>query len=388
VEISSHNYVLRNARVVLAERVVEQATLSIEDGRISGISGADVSVDDKHEQLDLQGLTLYPGFIDLHIHGAVGVDTLEASAADLQRVSQFLLTQGVTAWLPTLVPAPNSDYARAIESIQQATQFREGARILGVHYEGPFVNSAQCGALRNQFFRAYSGPPDIDDLPVIPGNEAKHIMTLAPEVQGGLELTRELNRRGWIVSIGHTRAPFELLNEAFDAGAHHMTHFMNAMAPLHHRSPGPVAWGLTRDDVSCDIIADGVHIDPNVLRLLLKVKGAERMMLISDAIAAAGLGDGDYKIWGETITVKDGRTSNGQGNIAGSVISILHAVRSMRSLGASEIELARMSSTNPARLLGIGEEYGTIAEGKRADLVALDHDGNVRLTVVGGRVQQ
>jgi N-acetylglucosamine-6-phosphate deacetylase len=384
--MTSPDYVLRNARVVLAERVLEQATVLIEDGRITSISGADDTVPDKHEQLDLQGLTLYPGFIDVHIHGAVGVDALEARANDLQRVSQFLLTQGVTAWLPTLVPAPSSDYARAIESIQQAMQSSTGARILGVHYEGPFVNSAQCGALRKQFFRTYSGPADIDDLPKISGDAARHMMTLAPEVKGGIELTRELNRRGWIVSIGHTRAPFELLNEAFDAGASHMTHFMNAMAPLHHRSPGPVAWGLTRDDVSCDIIADGVHIDPNALRLLLKVKGAERMMLISDAIAAAGLGDGDYKIWGETITVKGGRTSNSQGNIAGSVISILDAVRMMRSLGASEIEIAQMSSTNPARLLGIDDECGTIAEGKRADLVALDPDGNVRLTVVGGRV--
>lgn len=386
MEISSHNYVLRNARAVLAERVVEHVTLLIEGGRISGIFGADDAVADNHRQLDLQGLTLYPGFIDLHIHGAVGVDTLEASASDLQRVSKFLLAQGVTAWLPTLVPAPKNDYARAIESIQQAMQFRNGARILGVHYEGPFVNSAQCGALRKQFFRTYSGAADIDDLPVITGDAARHMLTLAPEIEGGIELVRELNRRGWVVSIGHTRAPFELLDEAFDAGAHHMTHFMNAMAPLHHRSPGPVAWGLNRDNVSFDIIADGVHIDPNVLRLLLKAKGAERMMLISDAIAAAGLGDGDYKIWGETIRVKQGRTSNGQGSIAGSVISILDAVRVMRSLGASEIELAQMSSTNPARLMGIDDECGAIAEGKRADLVALDAQGQVALTMIGGDI--
>ena len=212
------------------------------------------------------------------------------------------------------------------------------------------------------------------------------MITLAPEVEGGLDLVRVLNERGWIVSIGHTRANAEVLDAAFEAGARHMTHFMNAMTPLHHRSPGPVGWGLLRDDVSCDVIADGIHLDPLMLKLLLKVKGARGLSLISDAIAAAGKGDGDYQIWGETISVKNGRTSNAAGSIAGSVITMLDAVRMMLSLGVSEVDAALMASTNPARLLGISDESGSIEEGKRADLVALDEDGNVRLTIVGGSV--
>ena len=212
------------------------------------------------------------------------------------------------------------------------------------------------------------------------------MITVAPEIDGGVELVQELNRRGWLVSLGHTRASFDLLDKAFAAGAHHMTHFMNAMTPLHHRSPGPVAWGLARDDVSCDMIADGIHLEPHILRLLLKLKGADRLSLISDAIAAAGMGDGDYKIWGETITVKDGRTSNPRGAIAGSVITMLDAVRTMQSLGASEVDVAKMAATNPARLLGVDHECGLIAEGKRADLVALDDEGQVVLTVIGGAI--
>jgi N-acetylglucosamine-6-phosphate deacetylase len=211
-------------------------------------------------------------------------------------------------------------------------------------------------------------------------------MTVAPEVDGGIELIGELTRRGWIVSVGHTRADFNVLDQALSAGARHMTHFMNAMSPLHHRSPGPVGWGLLHDDVTCDVIADGVHLDPRTLQLVMKIKGPERLVLISDAIAAAGLGDGDYHIWNETITVKAGRTSNQQGSIAGSVISMLEAVRLMRSLGVPEIDLARISATNPARLLGIGDECGSIEEGKRADLVALDDAGNVRFTMIGGEV--
>src|SRR5258708_5427690 len=158
------------------------------------------------------------------------------------------------------------------------------------------------------------------------------------------------------------------------------------MPARHQRAPGPVGWGLIQDDVTCDVIADGVHIDPLMLKLILRTKTAERVSLISDAIAAAGLGDGDYKVWGEKISVNNGRTQNARGSIAGSVITMLDAVRMMLSLGASEIEVARMASTNPARLLGIDRDCGSIEAGKRADLVAVNQEGNVKLTIVGGRV--
>jgi N-acetylglucosamine-6-phosphate deacetylase len=375
---------LQDARIVLPDRVVEHANLLIDDSRIINVSE---STDNDRATADittnLRGLTLFPGFIDLHIHGAVGVDTMSATAADLCKVSDFLATQGVTAWLPTLVPAPTTDYEPAVQAIKESTALTVGARIPGVHYEGPFVNASQCGALRSQFFRSYSGPNDLRDLPLPDG---KAMMTVAPEIDGGIALISELQRQGWIASIGHTRANFELLEEAFAAGAHHLTHFMNAMAPLHHRAPGPVGWGLSRDDVSCDFIADGIHLDREVLRLLLKIKRAQGLTLISDAIAAAGLGDGDYKIWGETISVKDGRTANQRGAIAGSVITMLDAVRMMLSLGTSETDVAMMASANPAKLLGLDDDCGSIAAGKRADLVALDADRNVALTIIAGEI--
>jgi N-acetylglucosamine-6-phosphate deacetylase len=382
---------LHNARIVLPQRTVERASLLVHNDRISRVFESANNFPSAASVIDLHGLTLLPGLIDIHIHGAVGVDTMVAQTADLHRVSRFLATQGVTGWLPTLVPGPDADYAQAVGAIADAMKpsedARRGARILGVHYEGPFVNSSQCGALHKQFFRTFSGAEDIDSLPRIPdGQVARHMTTLAPEVEGGIELVRELTRRGWIVSIGHTRADFELLEKAFAAGARHLTHFMNAMAPLHHRSPGPIAWGLSRDDVTCDVIADGIHLDRHILQVLFKVKGATGLTLISDAVAPAGLGDGDYQIWGETINVRQGRTSNANGSIAGSVISMLDAVRMMRSLGISEIDLARIGSSNPARLLGLDNECGSIAEGKRADLVAIDEQGEVVLTIIGGEI--
>ena len=391
---AQRNLLLRNARIILPDRVLDRGSTQIESGRIVSLVTVEATKQSSPDAntLDLDGLTLFPGFIDVHLHGAVGVDTMDASADQLRKLSQFLLTQGVTGWLPTLVPGSHESYTRAVSAVDQLMVAQKeptpafGARVLGIHYEGPFVNDAQCGALHTEYFKTYSNKSDLDQLPVLQTVGARMMTTLAPEIEGGLELVRALASRNWILSLGHTRATSEVLDRAFEAGAHHMTHFMNAMAPLHHRSPGPIAWGLMRDDVSCDVIADGMHLDPFMLQLILKVKEPRRLSLISDAIAAAGMGDGDYQIWGETIGVKDGRTSNSRGSIAGSVITMLDAVRMMRSLGCTEVDVAQMAAANPARLLKLGDECGSIEEGKRADLVALDADGNVRLTIVGGRV--
>jgi N-acetylglucosamine-6-phosphate deacetylase len=376
---------LRNARIVLPAGIAQQSDLLIRDGRIAAVSESQFPSAGVHE-IDLSGCTLFPGFIDMHIHGAVGVDMMDADAAGLQRISEFLATQGVTAWLPTLVPAPEADYRRAIAAIEAAMSSPAAARILGVHYEGPFVNAAQCGALRSQYFRSFANHDALDSLPLLANPAALHMMTIAPEIEGGIELVHQLKRRGWIVSIGHTRAEFAVLDQALVAGAKHMTHFMNAMAPLHQRAPGPVGWGLFRDEVTCDVIADGIHLEPDTLQLILKSKGAERLTLISDAIAATGLGDGTYQIWGESISVTNGRTSNERGNLAGSVISLRDAVGTMESLGVSEVELARMASTNPAKLLGSDGDCGSIAEGKRADLLALNAEKKIVLAMINGSI--
>jgi N-acetylglucosamine-6-phosphate deacetylase len=391
---------------------MDGASVLIEGARLARIFPNDAPKEVSHT-IDLGGLTLYPGFVDAHIHGAIGVDALTASAEDLRRVSVFLATRGVTAWLPTLVPAPDADYRRAVSSIATllAAQRDEesaqrnidstpttrvetvGARALGVHYEGPFVNTAQCGALRTEYFRTFKDSSSLDLLATLPDSDtsgakarAAHMITVAPEIEGGVALVGELTARGWIVSLGHTRADLATLDAACAAGARHMTHFFNAMSPLHQRAPGAIGWGLLRDDVTCDIIADTVHVHPLALRLALRCKTSARLTLISDAVLPAGLGDGDYTVWGETISVVAGRTRNARGSIAGSVITMLDAARTMLSLGVAPHEVARMASLNPARLLGVSDELGSIEEGKRADLVALDDAGRVRLTLVGGRV--
>ena len=410
---------IRNAQIILPDRIVESANVLIEGDRIAEIFDARSAPSTGDHTIDMTGLTLFPGFIDVHIHGAVGVDTMEASAEGLLRIAEFLASQGVTAWLPTLVPDRLEQYERAISAITDCMTAQNGepgqlvrspsveravekkyslspedmrarrprSQFLGVHYEGPFVNSEQCGALHREHFRTFRSLADLDELPVIKTSGAIHMMTLAPEIDGGIDLIRELSRRGWITSIGHTRATPPTLDQAGKAGARHMTHFMNAMTPLHHRAPGPVGWGLLNDEITVDMIADGVHLDPSILKLILRSKGLERVSLISDAIAAAGKGDGDYEIWGEKIAVRDGRTQNARGSIAGSVITMLDGVRMMLSLGIPQPDVAQMAATNPARLLGLNDR-GSIDVGNRADLVALDAKLNVKATIAGGVLAQ
>lgn len=388
----SKTKLLRNARIVLPDRVSEGAIL-IEGGRIARILDLHAGESVKSDVvINLDGLKLFPGFIDIHIHGAVGVDTNEADARSLQRVARFLAENGVTSWLPTLVPDREENYLRAIHTIDELIRTQSelkptaAARAVGVHYEGPFVNQKQCGALHTEFFKTFAARDELESLPRLSAQDAVHLITLAPEIEGGIELVKELVKQNWIVSIGHTRAEVDVLDRACEAGARHMTHFMNAMSPLHHRAPGPIGWGLLNDSVSVDVIADGIHVDPLMLKLVLRCKQPRRVSLISDAVAPTGLGDGRYEIWGETITVTNGRTENVRGSIAGSVITMLDAVRRMLSLGVAATDVARMASTNPARLLGIDKTCGSIEEGMRADLVALDDEGRVRLTLISGRV--
>ncbi len=374
--------VLRGAKVVRGNAVTQE-TLRIENGRfVAGSNEADADL------YDLTGLTLYPGFIDIHNHGAVGVDTMDADPDGLRFIGIFLARHGVTGWLPTLVPGPDTAYAQTAEAVAVVMHddIATGARPLGLHYEGPFVNAAQCGALRPPYFKTFDAVGDLEPLREVRHLEAVHLMTLAPEIEGGIELIRTLRHRDWIVSIGHTRADVATLDCACGAGARHMTHFFNAMTPMHHRSPGPVAWGLANDLVTCDVIADGHHCDPFMLKFLVKTKTPDRVSLISDSVLPTGLGDGEFDMWGETVTVHNGRTQNEQGSIAGSVITMADAVKMMLSLGYGPVEVARMAATNPARVLGLDDRLGSIEEGRFADIAALDDTGAVRMTIVRGKV--
>src|SRR6185503_21103231 len=337
------------------------------------------------------------GLIDIHIHGSAGVDVQATDEAGLATLSEFLLRQGVTGYFPTFVPASDREYIGALASVAAYTRQQDDsattprARVIGVHFEGPFVNANRCGALKREHFRCYDGDARSIDL-FTNDNVSSNIprlMTLAPEVPGGIELIRELTRRGVRVFIGHSQAGLDTLDRAAEAGSRHITHFPNALDPLHHRKPGAAAWGLTRNDVTIDYIADLHHVHPLMLRLMHQSKGADRMALISDAIKPAGLGDGEFSVWDETITVTNGRTSLARepNTIAGSVITMRDALKNIIYLGVPMDDAVRMASGVPARVAGIDSEYGSIEAGKRADLIAFDDDLTIKLSMVGGGLQ-
>jgi N-acetylglucosamine-6-phosphate deacetylase len=398
---------LHNARVVLASNI-QRGGVIVRDGRIAQIFADDQKPAglSANESMDLDGAYLAPGLIDIHIHGSAGVDVQAADESGLAKLSEFLLSEGVTGYFATFVPTDDRGYEDAIASISSyidkqndTTRSNGRARILGIHFEGPFVNEHRCGALQREHLRSYDGDPRsievfTSDLHSNSRAPIARLMTLAPEIHGGLdlirELTNQLNSRGVRVFIGHSQADPEALHQAARAGARHITHFPNALDPLHHRKPGAVAWGLVRNDVTIDCIPDFFHVHPLMLRLMYQSKGADGMALISDAIKPAGLGDGTFSLWGETITVRNGRTSLARGaaedTIAGSVITMRGAVKNVTGLGVPIYEAVRMATLIPARVAGIESEYGSIEVGKRADLIAFDDDLSVRFTAVKGRI--
>ncbi len=390
---------LHNARVVL-EGGVQRGGVLVHERRIAHVFTHDKTPTglSANDSIDLAGAYLAPGMIDIHIHGSAGVDVQSTDTAGLTKLSEFLLAEGVTGYFATFVPSDERGYREAIAAIdsyvaQQNEADRNNkpqvaARILGIHFEGPFVSEHRCGALRREHFRTYDGDPRSLDLFIGGSSRTRRLMTVAPEIQGGLELTRELTRNGVRVFVGHSQADPETLDLAFEAGAHHITHFPNALDPLHHRKPGAVAWGLLRDDVTLDCIADFHHVHPLMLRLMYQSKSAARMALISDAIMPAGLGDGEFSVWGEEITVRNGRTSlarqPGETTIAGSVITMRQALKNIVHLGVPVHEAVRMASLVPARAAGIEAELGSIKEGLLADLIAFDDEFAVRLATIGG----
>lgn len=388
---------LSNA-LVLLEHGFERGGVLIANGRISEvITGG--REPDATNRIDLNGAYLAPGLIDIHIHGSAGVDVMDADQESLSKLSEFLLSQGVTGYFATLVPTNERGYRSALAEIashikrqtetKQNGNERLGARLLGVHFEGPFVSRARSGALNSAHFREYDG--DSRAIEIFTGSRTfARLMTLAPEVKGGLELIRELTDKGVRAFIGHSEADPQTLDKAAEAGARHITHFPNALDPLHHRKPGAVGWGLVRTDVSLDCIADFHHVHPLMLELILRSKVADHVALISDAILPTGLGDGSWRVWGEEISVRNGRTAlvNGsaEGTIAGSVITMSQALKNIIALGVGIDKALRMATIVPARAAGVDREVGSITTGKRADLILLDKEFNVEMGIMDGKV--
>jgi N-acetylglucosamine-6-phosphate deacetylase len=371
--------------------VIEHPLVLIEDGRIVEISSrSDRAIPDQARRLDLPGAALAPGFVDIHIHGAAGYDVMEADAAGLSAIAALLAKHGVTSYFPTTVTASDDATLRALENlagaIERGTNDKDsaGARPLGIHLEGPFLSHARRGvhptALLQEptlarfdcFWQAARG--------------RIKMMTIAPELPGALEVIAEAALRGVCVSLGHSDADFATTMRGIEAGGRHATHTFNAMRALGHRDPGILGAVLTDARVSADIIADGIHLDPAIIRMFLKLKGAEQSVLITDGIAATGMPDGRYRLGPLEVDVKDGRAIS-NGSLAGSVLAMDLAVRNiMEFAGWGLGEAVRLATLNPAQAAGISSRSGKLIPGAPADIAVLNPKGEVLQTILGGRI--
>jgi N-acetylglucosamine-6-phosphate deacetylase len=374
---------LKNANLYVPEPMGPGSVL-IEGDTIAGLYSIGESLPSGVPTIDLGGAALGPGLIDLHTHGADGVDLMDGGDA-VVRMARFFVRHGVTGFVPATVTASFESVADAVRGVRNAMgSGHEGARVLGVHVEGPFISKERLGAQSPD----YAVPPTgsaVARMLEMAGDVAR-IVTLAPEEVGAMEAIYSLVLEGIVVSLGHTVATEAQAQAAFDAGATQVTHMFNGMPPLHHREPGVVGAALTAHGVRVEIVADGVHVAPTTLRLTLAAKGVDGILLVSDSMAATGCPDGEYQLGPMKVIVRDGEARLPSGALASSTLTMEQAVVNMARWTDAGLGGAwQMASLNPARQLGLGQ-FGRLAPGFQADLAAIDVTGQVVLTVVDGEV--
>jgi N-acetylglucosamine-6-phosphate deacetylase len=388
--------VLRAQRLYTPKEEIRHPLVFIEDGVISEISSrAQREVPPNATEIDLtrefSDAILAPGFVDIHMHGGAGLDVMRASSAELPQLNKFLTTHGVTGYFPTTVAAPLDETCEALgrlaDAIEVARGFHSGngavqAQPLGIHLEGPFLSHKRRGVHPPENLME----PTLEIFERLWQAARGHVrmMTIAPELPGALEVIAEAARRNVCVSMGHSDAMVEAARAAVHAGARHATHTFNAMRPLDHRDPGILAEVLTDRELTADIIADGIHVAPEVIRLFLQAKGKNGSVLITDATSATGMPDGIYRLGPIQVEVKNGRCTM-DGKLAGSVLTMDRAIRNITEFAGWSLQNAvRAATLNPARAVGLAQ-CGVLAPGAEANIVLMNAAGDVMKTMVRGR---
>jgi N-acetylglucosamine-6-phosphate deacetylase len=371
----------KNVKLITKTGILEHKTV-IFDSNIRAITDED-RLESGITVIDGKGLYMAPGFIDLHIHGCAGYDSMDEDPRALTEISKNIVKTGVTAFLPTTMTMDWSKITRALEQIRRQTNQPmnrpTGAQILGCHLEGPFLSKKYAGA---QDATHIIDPSFVKIQPYI---DLIRIITLAPENTGSIEFIRDCRKHNIIISIGHSDASLDEAAAAIATGASMITHTFNAMSPMHHRNPGVVAAAMLHD-VTCEIIADNVHVHPRIQQLLLKTKGTAQIVLITDAMRACLLQDGEYDLGGQLVKVSGNEARLDSGQLAGSVLTMNRALKNfMMNTGITVWEAVLMASSNPANELGLNNK-GSIEPGKAADLVLFDPDFNIMMTFIEGHL--
>lgn len=370
-------------QIISPDEVLKDTVITIEDGKIAGLGPNDGSPVDVYASDRIA----VPGFIDIHIHGGAGHEVMDGTPEAIRAISSHLASNGVASWLPSVLSSPWPQAKKTVAAIAEVMRMGSGgAEVLGAHLEGPFLNPARAGAMATDCLRL----PSLEEIQRELGDAfcAVRYVALAPELPGALELIRDLCAAGIKVSIGHTDATYEQAQAAFDAGATGLTHTYNAMRPLHHREPGVLAAALLDNRVTAELIWDNFHVHQAAARIVVKAKGPDRVALISDAVSAAGLGDGDYMLGGQKIIVENGLAKLTNGTIAGSAITLDEVVRNAAEYFSLQ-EAIKMATTAPARAIGAEDRKGRIALGSDADIVLLNNDLSIDCTFLkGSRLSQ
>ena len=375
---------IRNGKVILEEGIYEEKVIVYSDKILDILEEGDEEALGKYEDiawLDAEGQYVSPGFIDIHIHGFHGRDTMDESEDSLEVISSRLCENGVTAFLPTTMTMSRNRIIKTLERVRTSMyQQMKGARVLGAHLEGPFINPVKKGA----HCEASISKPDYELVQSF--SDTIKIVTLAPEMDPGLCFIKKVKEHHAIaLSMGHSDADYELALEAIKAGIGSVTHLFNAMTGLTHRSPGIVGAAFN-SDVYCELIADKIHVHPAVFKIVSAVKGMDRIILITDSICAAGMSEGRFELGGQAVNVKGCEARLFDGTLAGSVLRMNEALRNLvEGLEVDLCQAVKTVSRNPARLIGQEDKRGSIARGKYADLTIFDDAFNVSATIVEGQ---
>lgn len=363
----------------------DESCVLVSEGKIVGIKEQKEVDPSEYDIVNFKKSIIVPGFIDIHTHGVVGHDSMETDIKIFNTESKFYAKHGVTSFVPTTMAQSKKDTMLAIKTIREASYLKmAGAKIIGIHLEGPYFNLEKKGAQPGKYIR----DADLDELQdfMKASNNFVVIVSLAPEIEKALEAIRFLSGRGITISLGHTNATFEEANRGIDAGATHATHIFNGMRPYHHREPGVIGAVLLDNRVTCEVIADLIHLHPRTIELTYKLKGPDRMILVSDSMGATGLNDGNYQLGGEKVVVKDSVARLENGSLAGSTLTLDKALRNIVNVvGIPFKDALRMITYNPTREISLERNIGSISIGKMADLVVLDESLKVKATFIEGK---
>lgn len=369
-KIITENTVLLNKAIIYEEKIID----IIDEDKI-----------DKYKELEIinaNGHYVSPGLIDIHIHGSGGCDTMDGSLEALQVISKTIAKYGVTGFLPTTMTMEKEHIYAAFEVIKAAMNSKmDGAAVLGCHMEGPFINEKYKGAQNPEHIINPNFSFIKDYLDII------KIITIAPEKDENHAFLKKMeNHKEIVISMGHTNATYEEAIKSIERGVSHATHLFNAMTPLNHREPGVVG-AVFKTNITCEVIADTIHVHPGIFDILKSIKGVDKLVLITDSMRAGCMKEGSYDLGGQEVVVKDNSARLRSGTLAGSVLTLNKAVKNMYEHSTLEIyEVVKMASLNPAKVIGIDKQKGSLTIGKDSDIIIFDGDFNVSKTIVSGEI--